>query len=201
MSLQLAIKQTSSAGSLPTTQCLVPHQRGLHPHRTLTCPAKLHPATLRTTLRPTAPSTPLASTTSPTAVDCLVVATAATLSRAAGIALSPTPHRGTTCPSYPGPSPGPGRHPAAPHIPPGLDGHPPHAAATAVGPASAVVTTPPTCLHWMAASAFLFSQKAWVFTLDLKAAYLTVSLRGCCSCLRPTGARRPDGLPAFIVGC
>jgi hypothetical protein len=32
----------------------------------------------------------------------------------------------------------------------------------------------PSCLHWISASAFLFSWKAWVFTLNLKAAYLTV---------------------------
>ena len=59
----------------------------------------------------------------------------------------------------------------------------------------------PSRLHGISASAFLFSRKAWVFTLDLKAAYLTVSLRGCGGGLRPTGARRLDGSPEYIVGC
>ncbi len=53
----------------------------------------------------------------------------------------------------------------------------------------------PSRLHGMAASAFLFSP------LALKAAYLTVSLRCCCSSLRPTGARLQDCSSEFIVEC
>jgi hypothetical protein len=59
----------------------------------------------------------------------------------------------------------------------------------------------PTRLAGITASAYLFSRRALVFSLDLKAAYLSIPLRGCGGGLRKTGRRLPDGSPEFIVGC
>ncbi len=59
----------------------------------------------------------------------------------------------------------------------------------------------PSRLHGVAASHYLFSRRAWVFTLDLKAAYYTIPLRGCGGGLRPTGFRLPSGFPEFVMGC
>lgn len=59
----------------------------------------------------------------------------------------------------------------------------------------------PTNLAGTAASHFIFSRFAWVFTLDLKAAYYTIPLKGCGGGLRRLGGRRPDGSLAFIMGC
>ena len=59
----------------------------------------------------------------------------------------------------------------------------------------------PSNLRSMAASAFLFSPRCWVFTIDLKAAYHTVPLRGCGGPLRLTGRSLPNGEPEWIIGC
>jgi hypothetical protein len=59
----------------------------------------------------------------------------------------------------------------------------------------------PSNLRGMAASAFLFSPRCWVFTIDLKAAYHTVPLRGCGGPLRRTGRTLPSGKDEWIIGC
>ena len=59
----------------------------------------------------------------------------------------------------------------------------------------------PSHLHGLAASAFLFSSRAFAFTLDIKAAYLTIPLRGCGGGLRRTGRTLPDGSPEHVMGC
>ena len=59
----------------------------------------------------------------------------------------------------------------------------------------------PSRLTGVTASAYLFSRRALTFSLDLKAAYLSIPLRGCGGGLRKTGRRLHDGSPEFIVGC
>jgi hypothetical protein len=59
----------------------------------------------------------------------------------------------------------------------------------------------PSQLHGLSASSYLFSRRAWVFTLDFKAAYYTIPLKGCGGGLRLTGRRLPSGAPEYIMGC
>ena len=66
---------------------------------------------------------------------------------------------------------------------------------------NATIVRLPTRLAGITASAYLFSRRALVFSLDLKAAYLSIPLRGCGGGLRKTGRRLHDGSPEYIMGC
>ena len=59
----------------------------------------------------------------------------------------------------------------------------------------------PSGLRGLVACAFLFSLRCWVFTIDIKAAYHTVPLRGCGGPLRRTGRKLPSGDDEWIIGC
>lgn len=59
----------------------------------------------------------------------------------------------------------------------------------------------PSLMCCLAALSYLFGSKCWVFTLDLKAAYLSVEFKGCGGGLRRTGRALPDLSDEYIMGC